>query len=202
MAEETKTNVTETDPATTPATTPPAETTQTPPKTFTQAELDGIVKDRLARATKDMPSKEELTAYKKWQDEQKTEAQKLDDEKKAVAASIQTANNRLVLAEIKSLDGYDTKLVAALLDKSKLTISDDGTVTGLKEAIALLETEFPAIKLTGAKQPGANPPGAGSAVTPEQEYDDAYKAAAANPRDSSLTQKLFLAKEKMNAARK
>lgn len=126
-----------------------------------------------------------LTAY------QLAQAKILDE-------TMQKANLRLISAEIKAQDGYDSKLVERLLDKSKLTISEDGQVTGLKEAIALLETEFPAIKLAGKSQPGANPPGAGNAPTPEQEYADAYKAAAMNPRDSELTRKAFLAKERLN----
>ena len=40
-------------------------------KTFTQAELDTIVQSRLATERKKMPSKEELAAFKKWQEEQK-----------------------------------------------------------------------------------------------------------------------------------
>ena len=34
--------------------------------TFTQAEVDNIVAKRLARATKGMPTEEEMNAYKAW----------------------------------------------------------------------------------------------------------------------------------------
>lgn len=64
---------------------------------------------------------------------------------KAIEEAILKANDRLIKAEIKSLEGYDTKLVERLLDKSKLTINEDGTVTGLKEAVETLATEFPQI---------------------------------------------------------
>ena len=47
-----------------------------PEKTFTQKELETIIGERLAREKKDLPSAEELTAFKKWQDGQKTEAEK------------------------------------------------------------------------------------------------------------------------------
>lgn len=127
-------------------------------KTFTQAELDELIKKRLERATKDMPSKEDLTAYKKWQDEQKTEQQKMLDAKTEIEATLQKANDRYILAEIKALDGYDTKLVSRLIDKSKLKISDDGEVTGLKEALVELEAEFPQIKIAAKTATGANPP--------------------------------------------
>lgn len=36
-------------------------------KTFTQAELDAIVKQRLERQAKGQPSKEEMEAFRKWQ---------------------------------------------------------------------------------------------------------------------------------------
>lgn len=45
-------------------------------KTFTQEELDKIVQDRLDREKKKMPSKEELKAFKEWQESQKTAEQK------------------------------------------------------------------------------------------------------------------------------
>ena len=45
-------------------------------KTFTQEELDKIVQDRLDREKKKMPSKEELKAFKDWQESQKTAEQK------------------------------------------------------------------------------------------------------------------------------
>ena len=40
----------------------------TPEKTFTQAEVDAMIGKRLAKAMKGMPSEEELTAYRTWQD--------------------------------------------------------------------------------------------------------------------------------------
>ena len=45
-------------------------------KTFTQEELDNIVKERLARVEKKLPSKEELTKFNEWKESQKTEAEK------------------------------------------------------------------------------------------------------------------------------
>ena len=46
-------------------------------KTFTQKELDDIVKQRLDRAKKDMPSKDELKAFREWKDSQKTASKPL-----------------------------------------------------------------------------------------------------------------------------
>ena len=53
-------------------------------KTFTQAELDEIVRQRLERQKKGQPSKEEMDAFHKWQDSQKT-AEQLSAEKISAA---------------------------------------------------------------------------------------------------------------------
>lgn len=111
-----------------------------------------------------------------------------------LTAAIAKANDRLILAEIKSLEGYDPKLVARLLDKSKVTIAEDGTVTGLKEAVAELEKEFPQIKVTTPGNP-ANP--AQADKTPNDEYQELMKQIREHPNDTLLKQKLFLLKEKM-----
>ena len=48
-------------------------------KTFTQEEVNGIVKERLAKAQKGIPSKEELAKYNEWKESQKTQQDKYDD---------------------------------------------------------------------------------------------------------------------------
>lgn len=89
MAEETNTTVTETNTAENSGGDPQGgtdnnvnavSTNEGAEKTFTQKELDDIVKQRLSRATKDMPSKDELKAFRAWQDSQKT-AEQLSAEK-------------------------------------------------------------------------------------------------------------------------
>jgi hypothetical protein len=82
-------------------------------------------------------------------------------QERAQTAALQQANARLLTAEIKSLEGYDKKLVERLLDRTKVKIAEDGTVTGLKEAVEALAAEFPLIKIQAAAPGAANPPGAG-----------------------------------------
>jgi len=55
---------------------PAAEPETTPEHTFTQAEVDKLVGDRLAKVMKGMPSKEELAAYRAWKESQQTEQEK------------------------------------------------------------------------------------------------------------------------------
>ena len=48
-------------------------------KTFTQEEVNGIVKDRLAKAQKGIPSKEELAKYNEWKESQQSQQEKYDN---------------------------------------------------------------------------------------------------------------------------
>ncbi len=71
-----------------------------------------------------------------------------DARNKAQAAAVQKVNDRLIGAAIRALEGYDTKLLEKLVDRSKLSVGDDGTVTGLEEAAKAVAEEYPAVKKT------------------------------------------------------
>jgi len=113
-----------------------------------------------------------------------------------LTAAVQKANARLIKAEIKSLDGYDSKLVERLLDKSKIEIDDDGTVTGLTEAVEALAVEFPLIKVSKTQR-GANPPLEGK-KTVRDELNDLREEVKKHPGDSALMQEYFRMKERLN----
>lgn len=66
---------------------------------------------------------------------------------KAVEAKLQAARDQVISAELKALSSYNTKLLDRLLDRSKLTVDDNGKVVGLDEAVKQIETEFPEVKL-------------------------------------------------------
>jgi hypothetical protein len=74
-----------------------------------------------------------------------------------VNAAMSKANERLLLAEIKSLEGFDAKLVARLIDRSKIKIDENGNAVGLKELAEELAKEFPQIKIASTST-GVNPP--------------------------------------------
>lgn len=60
----------------------------TPPeKTFTQADLDRIVGERLARQKKELPNDEELKGYREWKKTQQTEAEKAAETLKQLEAA-------------------------------------------------------------------------------------------------------------------
>lgn len=70
-------------------------------KTFTQKEMDEIIKQRLDRAKKDMPSKEELKAFRDWQNSQKSAEQKADDDIAAANSAKEAAEREKQALEIK-----------------------------------------------------------------------------------------------------
>lgn len=78
-------------------------------KTFTQEELNTIVETRLAKAKKDMPSKDELKKYNEWKEAQKTEQEKMAEKEteyqKALAEKEQIINeNKILKAGVNAED--------------------------------------------------------------------------------------------------
>ena len=117
---------------------------------------------------------------------------------KAINEAITKANDRLIKAEIKALEGYNVKLVDKLLDKSKLTIGEDGTVTGLTEALTELEKEFAEIKKVSQGTSGVNPPGQGT-QTDLQQLELQYAEAE---KKGDLAMKIMLRNQIFNLTKK
>lgn len=78
--------------------------------------------------------------------------------------ALEAANRRLINAEIQALPGYDHKLLAKLIDLSKVTVDDTGKVSGLEEAAQAVRTEYPAVF-------SAPPPSSGKTQGPTQNPD-------------------------------
>lgn len=89
----------------------------------------------------------------------------LDEASKATAAAIKTANDRLIMAEIKSKSTkfIDPDVTLALVDKSKITIKDDGTVDGVDAALEELAKAKPhLLKTPQGSKTGVTNPGSGA----------------------------------------
>lgn len=127
------------------------EVTPEPPaaeRTFTQAELDKIVQDRVARVKREVPDDyEDLKAAKAEHDEWKKsqlseleQAQKRAEEaEKAGASAMERANARLVQAEILR-EATEQKAIRPehmhrLIDTESVTVGDDGQVAGAGDAV-------------------------------------------------------------------
>lgn len=87
------------------------ETTQEE-KTFTQADVDKLIQERIAREKKNQLSKEELKAYNEWKESQKTEEEKKNE-------ALTNAEKARLAAEEKA-----TVLEAKVTCLSKGVVSD------------------------------------------------------------------------------
>jgi hypothetical protein len=181
------------EPTTTPAAEPEAGNTPAPPdpkdKTFTQAELDQIVADRLKRERAkhadydDLKQKasrlDEIEAASKSDLEKEREAREAAE--RTATEATERANNTLRRAAIvaeAAKQGADPDLVVALLkerdfkvakgdEEFTVTIGKDGEVAGTEGAVQALVAEKPS--LAGAQ--------------PAPEFDGGAREPAPEPKD-------------------
>lgn len=112
-------------------------------KTFTQAELDEIVKQRLERQKKGQPTKEEMDAFHKWQDSQKT-AEQLSAEKISAAESRATeAEKKAAAAEAKAYAYSKGVNAEAVDDVIALAIPKVDDNTTMEKAIEAVIAKYP-----------------------------------------------------------
>ena len=121
-------------------------------KTFTQEELDKIVKERVARVKKDQPPKEELEAFKQWQESQKTEEEKKNEALTNAEKARVAAEERALLAETKVTcltKGVTANSVDDVVILAKAMVTDDVT---MEQAIDKVLEKYPSFKGEQQKQ--------------------------------------------------
>lgn len=91
-------------------------------KTFTQDEVNTIISKRLAEQQKKMPGKEEMEAFKKWQEGQKTAEQKQAEQAEARGKHIQ-----------KLLDEHEEAIKLSLEERKVIWYALRATLDGLKQ---------------------------------------------------------------------
>lgn len=123
------------------------DTTQaTEEKTFTQADVDKMIKDRLAREKKNQLSKDELEAYKAWKESQKTEEEKKNEaltnaEKARIAAEEKAA---ALEAKVTALSkGVKSDSVDDVVILAKAMVTDEVTI---EQAIDKVLEKYPSFK--------------------------------------------------------
>lgn len=195
-----------------PKNTPPAD----PPKTFTQEDVDRIISDRLDRERSKHPSEDELKQLRESaarlqeiEDQNRTDlekaAKRAEDAEAKVAELAQnlarTARRGAIAAAASEL-GVDADVVhGLLLDNNfevaqgeqtfKVTVGDDGQVTGALDAVkAIAEAK----NLVGQNTPpGPGDGGPRQPVTPKDLNDQIREAEQAGDVRTSMslkTQKL------------
>ena len=123
-------------------------------KTCTQAELDEIVKQRLERQKKGQPTKEEMDAFHKWQDSQKT-AEQLSAEKISAAESRATeAEKKAAAAEAKAYaysKGVNAEAVDDVIALALPKVDDNTTMEKAIEAVIAKYPSFCSAKSEAPK---------------------------------------------------
>lgn len=138
MAEVTQTTQTTTEPSGTQTAGGDPNTTFTPnsvqasvaagaEKTFTQNEVNDLIKARLERERKGQPTKDELAAFRDWQNSQKTAEQKAADDLRAAqdaqsAAEQKAADYEAMFAAMKA--GVSPEAAEDVVALAKLKVSD------------------------------------------------------------------------------
>lgn len=137
------------------------------PKTFTQGELDSIVKERLARAQAKVGDYDDLKkraeAYDRLEEEQKSELQKAVDKAKTEATNTAKAEtnavwqDRLVRSEVKVAAAgklADPNDAVNLIDLSEFKLDAEGNVDEKKIAAAIdkLVADKPYLAANGSRR--------------------------------------------------
>ena len=144
-------------------------------KTFSQADLDRVVAERLAREKAKFGDYEDLkrkaAEFDKGQQAQLSEQEKLKAELEAEKAkgskATEAANQRMMKAELKlqaAAQGVPADRIAAVMkraDTAALNVGDDGEVAGAEEAIkaCLKANPFLLAGVQGGPNLGGNPNG-------------------------------------------
>lgn len=167
---------------------------------LTQAEIDAIVKDRVARERAKYADYDELKAkaqkFSEWEESQKTELEKAQEAAQKAArekdSAIALANERLIKAtfiEEASKHGVAHPEDAyALASRESVAVDQSGTVSGVADAVKEL-IDGGRLVLNGKPQaPGLNG-GAGGEQRPSE------KAKALTDDQRAVAQKLGISEE-------
>ncbi len=124
--------------------------TATPEKTHTQADVDRIVGERLARERAKFPGEDELKAFTEWKKSQQSEAEKIAEREKeyqtqiakntelqrelaVIKAGVKTDDADYVIFRVSKMEGdFDKNLKAFLAENKKYTEPETATVEGMK----------------------------------------------------------------------
>lgn len=125
-----------------------------------RAEAQKLADGMLAKKLKGMPSKEELAAYRKWQDERKTDEQRQAEAATAAQQALQDAEARAAAAEAKALcfgKGVQKDFVEDAMTLAARMVSDE---VDMDKALDRVLAKYPAFKGGTATPPPAVTTGA------------------------------------------
>ena len=141
-------------------------------KTFTQEEVNAIVKERLAKAQKGIPSKDELTKYNEWKESQKSQQDKYDElvkqdnEKSTTISNLQKENLVLksgitdsdevefIVYKVGKMEGdFEENLKEYLADNPKFNKKQETKATGVESKTNTIAKDDGVLAILKAKHP-------------------------------------------------
>jgi hypothetical protein len=150
---------------------PTGATVETPPAqettTFTQADVDRILKERLAQERKKYADYDTLKAkVQEAEAASLTEAEKtakrlqeLEAQNQQLATERRELSIRAAITEAAAAAGFPAEAAYRLIDKAALTMADDGKVTNAAELVKGVVEAYPGLVRNPAPRvPAANPP--------------------------------------------
>ena len=140
------------------------ESAQGAAKTFTQDEVNDLIKARVQRERKGLPGKEELEAFHKWQDDQKSAEQKSAEAIKAQSDRADAAEKKAAALEAKLLatsKGVKPDAADDVVALASLKVSDN---MPLEKAIDEVLKKYPQFAGGSAPTTTGVPGGNGSAT--------------------------------------
>ena len=146
-------------------------------KKFSQKELDDIVKQRLDRAAKGQPSKEELAEFRKYKESLKTEEEKRTEQQRSydeAQGRISTLEKELVQSRVGNMLheqaaslGIEPSAVAYVVKLADLSdvLDDSGAPDSgkIKAAVDKVLSDIPALKAVKKEKTGFVPIGSDNA---------------------------------------
>ena len=141
-------------------------------KTFTQDEVNNIVKERLAKEKKGIPSKEELAKYNEWKESQKTQQDKYDElvkkdsEKETTITNLRMENEVLkagvndpdeiefIVYKVGKMEGdFAENLKQYLADNPKYTKKQETKATGVETKSSTVAKDDGVLAILKSKHP-------------------------------------------------
>ncbi len=128
-------------------------------KTFTQADVDRIIAERLQRERAKLPNDDELKAYREWKKSQQSEAEKAAEREKELAelhskktdlerelavlkAGVRAKDADYVIFKVSRMDGdFSENLARFLKENTEFTQPETVKVEGTKHTISAPEQE-------------------------------------------------------------
>lgn len=130
-------------------------------KTFTQEEVNALIAARLERERKGQPTKDELAAFREWQDNQKSAEQRHTEALRAEADRAEAAEKKAAALEAKLLaasKGVSPEAADDVVALASLKVGDD---MPLDKAIDEVLKKYPQFAGNPAPQTTGVPAGSG-----------------------------------------